>query len=96
MTPYPTATQLARQREQEIIDGHHDSGMPRYSMIGTPGGYQEFESDNGEWVRFKDVEKLVTVCQEFISEIQKRKNQNAGTDGRIRREYDTHKTRTND
>ena len=71
MIPYPTATQLARQREQEIIDGQHGGGMSRYSMIGTPGGYREFESETGEWVRFKDVEKLVTVCQEFISEIQK-------------------------
>jgi hypothetical protein len=33
--------------------------IPRYSMIGTPGGYRACDDQTGEWVRYEDVCNLV-------------------------------------
>ena len=34
--------------------------IKRYTMYGTPGGYQEREDETGEWVRYSDMKKLIS------------------------------------
>lgn len=56
------------------------SSIKRYTMYGTPGGYQEREDENGEWVRYEDImhpaeewatkerERIFANPEEYIAE----------------------------
>ena len=46
-------------------------GLKRYSMIGTAGGFAEYESESGEWVRFDELEEKIKELSDFYGKQQK-------------------------
>ena len=48
-------------------------GLKRYNMIGTAGGFSEYESDTGEWVKLEDLEEKIKELSDFYEDQIKRK-----------------------